>query len=70
MIRATIDRIEGDWLIVIPEDGPLFQIPISLFPGFREGNIVLISVEKDEKGETEVKARIDSVRKGLNRVEL
>jgi hypothetical protein len=67
MIKGTIDRIEGDWLIVIPDKGPNFQIPSSLFPGFREGNVISISVERDEQGEEETKKRIDDIRKGLNK---
>lgn len=70
MIRATVDRIEGDWLVLVPESGPVFQIPISLFPGFKEGDVVSISLTRDEQGEKEAKERIGEIRKGLNRVEL
>jgi hypothetical protein len=70
MIRATIDRIEGDWLVLVPESGQVFQVPDSLFPGFKEGDIVTISLTRDEQGEKEIKERITEIRKGLNRVEL
>ncbi len=70
MIKATIDRIEGNWLIIVPEEGPGFQIPSSLFPGFSEGNVVSISLIRDEKGEKEIKDRIGEIRKGLNRTSL
>lgn len=70
MIRATIDRIEGGWLVLVPESGQVFQVPCSLFPGFKEGDIVTISLTRDEQGEKEIKERITEIRKGLNRVEL
>jgi hypothetical protein len=70
IIRATIDRIEGDWLVLVPESGQVFQIPSSLFPGFKEGDIVSISLTRDEQSEKEAKERIGEIRKGLNRVEL
>jgi hypothetical protein len=70
MIRATIDRIEGEWLIIVPETGPVFQIPVSLFPGFKEGEVISISLIRDEQGERNAKERVGEIRKGLNRVEL
>jgi len=70
MVRATVDRIEGDWLILVPESGPIFQIPFSLFPGFIDGEVVSISLTKDEQGEKDAKERIGEIRKGLNKVEL
>ena len=48
MIRVTIDRIEGDWLVIVPESGPVFQIPVSLFPGFKQGEVVSIALTRDK----------------------
>jgi hypothetical protein len=70
MILATIDRIEGEWLILVPESGPAFQLPATLFPGFDEGEIVSISLNRDNQIEKDVIKRIDEIRKGLNRVQL
>ena len=70
MIRAAIDRIEGDWIIIIPEDGPMFQVPVSLFPGLLEKDVVSISIEKDETREREGNEEIESIRNRLNRVSL
>ncbi|GEM_PF-2394063 len=70
MIRAAVDRIEGEWLILVPDNGPVFQVPVSVFSGFKDGDIVSISVTRDENGEKEVKKEIDEIRRGLNRVTL
>lgn len=70
MVRVTVDRIEGEWLVLVPESGSVFQIPVSLFPGFKEGDIITISVTRDKQGEKETNERITEIRKGLNRVEL
>lgn len=70
MIRVAVDRIEGEWLILIPDEGSPFQVPVSLFPGLRESEVVYISISHDEQGERAVKGEIDEIRKGLNRVKL
>lgn len=70
MIKASVDRIEGEWIILVPESGPVFQVPASLFPGLNEKDVVLLSIEKDEEGQKESQERIDKIRKGLKRVEL
>lgn len=55
---------------MVPESGPVFQVPLSLFFGFKEGDVVSVSLTKDELGEKDTKERIGDIRKGLNRVEL
>lgn len=70
MIYATVDRVEGDWVILVPESGPVFQVPISLFPGLKEKDVVRTIIEKDEEGKKAAEERIGEIRKGLNRVEL
>lgn len=70
MIKATIDRIEGEWIIIIPESGPVFQVPVSLFPILNPGDVVTVSIVKDKIGQTEAKVRIDKIRTELNRVPL
>ncbi len=68
MIRATIDRIEGEWIVLIPESGPVFQLPLILCPGWKEGDVVSLSLTRDEPGEQDAKDRIDKIRIGLSRV--
>jgi hypothetical protein len=67
MIQASVDRLEGDWIILVPESGPVFQIPCSLFPGLNEGDVIRINIEKDEPGKMETEKRIEDLRKGLNK---
>lgn len=67
MIKATVDRIENEWLILAPESGPVFQVPEKLFLGFKEGDVINISIMKDEKGKQDTEERILEIRKGLNR---
>ena len=43
MIRAAVDRIEGEWLILVPDNGPVFQVPVSVFSGFKDGDIVVVN---------------------------
>lgn len=70
MIHAVVDRIEGDWLILVPESGPVFQVPEILFPDYKEGDIVNISFEKDEEGKKDIGKRISEIREDLNRINL
>lgn len=67
MIKATIDWIEGEWLILAPESGPVFQIPEKLFPEFKEGDVVNIAIVKDEEGKHDTEERILELKKGLNK---
>lgn len=70
MIKAVIDRVEGEWLVTVPESGPVFNLPRSLFPDIREGNHVVITVEHDKQGEKATMERIAQARSGLNRTPL
>jgi hypothetical protein len=49
-MRATIDRIESPLAVMIAQDDESvrFSLPLSLLPaGSREGDIVVISIERD-----------------------
>jgi len=70
MVRATVDRIEGDWVIIVPESGPVFQVPKPLFPDLREKDAISISVETEPSTQIETEMRMKSIRDGLNRVNL
>jgi hypothetical protein len=70
MVRVSVDRIEGDWLILVPDSGPNFQIPASLFPGLQEKDVVTVSIEKDVTATQRETEEIEEIRKGLNTVEL
>jgi len=70
MINATVDRIEGEWIILIPNSGPAFQVPRILFSCLNPGDAVIIAIERDESATSEAKERVDKIRSGLNRVEI
>lgn len=70
MIKGMIDRIEGDWMIIVPESGAVFQVPASLFTDINQGEVVTISIEKDATEQANAEERIGEIRKGLNRVSL
>ena len=69
-INGNVDRIEGDWIIVVPLSGPVFQIPNLLFPDLNPGENINITIQRDEEGQNAVKDRIDKIRDNLNRIEL
>jgi hypothetical protein len=60
--RATVDRIEDGVAILLPgqdERSPL-SIPIGFLPkNCREGDIVSISIDIDEKATEDTKRRVD-----------
>jgi hypothetical protein len=55
-MKATIDRIEGTVAVLIPreDESVRVNIPVSLLPpGYREGDILTIRIERD-RAATEV----------------
>jgi hypothetical protein len=51
-MRATIDRIEGTLAVLVLRDDESvrFSLPLSLLPaGSREGDIVVIGIERDRE---------------------
>ena len=69
-INATVDRIEGEWIILISNNGKVFQVPGTLFPGLKPSDAVIIAIERDESAMSDAKDRINKIRSGLNRVEI
>jgi len=60
-MRATIDRIEGTLAVLISQDDESVRvsIPVSLLPpGCREGDIVLITIERDKEATIAAKDRV------------
>jgi hypothetical protein len=60
LMKATVDRIEGDLAVIITRDGKniQFNLPSQLLPGIREGDIIDILVEKDENATEEAKKSV------------
>lgn len=51
-MKATVDRIEGSYAIVMMRDDELvqFPLPLSLMPNLAEGDILEIDIRKDFSG--------------------
>ncbi len=60
-MKATIDRIEGTTVVLIPLDGGMmnFTLPVFLIPpGCREGDILTIGIERDPAGTADARKRV------------
>jgi hypothetical protein len=60
-MRATIDRIEIPFAVMIIQDDETvqFSLPISLLPaGSREGDIVVIGIEQDREATKAARDRV------------
>ena len=60
-MKATIDRIEGKTavLISLDDEAVRFNLPVSLLPpGCREGDILMVEIERDTPGTRKAKERV------------
>lgn len=60
-MKATIDRIEGKTAVLISLDDETARInlPVSLLPpGCREGDILIVEIERDISGTRNAKERV------------
>jgi hypothetical protein len=60
-MRATIDRIESPFAVMIAQDDESvrFSLPRSLLPvGCREGDIVIIGIERDTEATMAARERV------------
>ena len=63
-MKATLDRIEGEMAVLLVRNGESIRlnIPVALLPeGCKEGDILDISITRDEKETEESKARVSSM---------
>jgi hypothetical protein len=64
MMKATIDRVEGEIAVLLLGDKGEFKLnfPLSLLPaGCREGDILNISIERDVVGTELAKERVSGL---------
>ncbi|MFA6332434.1 MAG: DUF3006 domain-containing protein [Methanoregula sp.] len=69
-MKATIDRIEeGIAVLILRTDEPLrFSLPLPLLPpGCREGDIVMLSIERDGPATAEAKDRVAGLIRNLQK---
>lgn len=63
-MKATLDRIEGEMAVLLIRNGESIRlnIPVVLLPeGSKEGDILEITITRDEKETEESKARVSSM---------
>lgn len=62
-MKIIVNRIEGNYLVLELEDGNIVDVPKELIPEAREGDIIRISIDKEEtdKRKEEMQELVDSV---------
>lgn len=63
----TIDRVENGYLILIPRDHPdeMIQFPQKYVEEFEEGDVLELSIRKDESATREARDQIRRLRERL-----
>jgi len=62
MIRGIIDHIEGDSIIVTTDKGRVVIVSSTPFPSINEGDVINISLERDEAEKEVVRERVAEYR--------
>ena len=62
-MQVVVDRIEEDYIVLELEDGSVVDVPKVLIPGAKEGDVIDIYINRDEKKKknTEVKKLMDDL---------
>lgn len=62
-MKATVDRFEGDIVVLLvrPEEKHQILMPRQYLPSMKEGDIVDITVNRDENATDEAKERVSSL---------
>ena len=69
-MRAVIDRVEGELAVLLLGDQGEFRlnIPINLLPaGFKEGDVLNISIERDVLGTEQTKEPVTNLMEKLKK---
>lgn len=69
-MKVTVDRREGDFFVMIPATGQKFNLPVSLYPNLKEGDVLDISDSEISSATEKAKTCIYNTRKRLNKVDL
>ncbi len=62
-MNITIDRIEGDFIVIEAPDGNTYNLPKSLFPKCKEGDV--FTIKKDDDKTRHQKNDIENLMDGL-----
>jgi len=68
-MQAVVDRIEGDRavLVVRSAEGEVVEMPLRLLPPVREGDVLEISIAKNEEAAEKARERISGLVEKLKR---
>jgi len=69
-MKAVIDQIEGEWIVLVDDKSRSFAIPIECFLEGEEGDHIEIVITKDNVEQIEAEDRIQDLRSQLRRVSL
>lgn len=69
-MKASVDRKEGNFYVIITETGKKIQIPVGKYPKWKEGDEVNITDNEITQATKEAQERIADARKGLKKVDL
>ena len=70
MMKAVIDRVEGDLAVVLVGEKGEFKLnlPLSLLPGgCKEGDVLNISIERDSAATDQAKERVTDLMEMLKK---
>jgi hypothetical protein len=61
--EATVDRIEGDVAVLLPEGAGArpFDLPLALLPPVREGLVLRVTIEPDDGATTDRAAAVKAL---------
>jgi len=62
-VKATIDRIEAGAAVLVLRDDPgvVFNLPVSILPACKEGDIIDITITRDPESTQAAKERVSSL---------
>ncbi len=60
MKSFTVDRLEGDFIVLEKADGTTFSVPKALYPEAKEGDVLNVSADPQKK-EEKLKSSIDKM---------
>jgi hypothetical protein len=69
-MKAVIDQIEGEWIVLVDDKSRSFMIPVECFYEGEEGDHIEIIITKNEAEQIEAEERIQNLRNQLKRVSI
>jgi len=60
-MRFTVDRTEGEFAVVINENGEKFNLPIGFIGALKEGDAFMITVTENDGLKEQLKNRLDNL---------